>query len=104
MERSEFEQIFADRKKAHKDCMRMNNSLLILGPIASVLCGAIGVRYAFQNKPLVAFIEIFLCLYDAVVTYEAIVRRSRMKKDWLEFEACHRLLMECLDKRAESEA
>ena len=98
MERSEYERMYADRKKAYKDCMRMNNFLLILGPIIAGLCGANGVRYAFQDKPLLAFIEFFLCLYDFGVAYGAIVRRNRMKKDWAEFEAGYRAFMELLEE------
>ena len=92
--RAEIEQMFAECEKDHKNLMRVNNFLIVLGLLITPMCGLCGVWNAFSGKPFWSFVEFFLCLYDGVITYKAIGRRSSMKKDWAECEARHRFLME----------
>lgn len=92
--RAEIEQMFAECEQAHKDSVKLSRIAFVVGIIAVVLCGTVGVLQAFRGKPFWSFIEFFLCLVDAAMVRDTYKRRKEGDKDWAEFEARHRFLME----------
>lgn len=97
MDRAELEQIFAECKALHEESNKAYRWLLIVGPLAVVMCGIAGAILAIQGKPVLAFIEFFLCLFNGVILKRSIKRNEEHQADWAEVELNHKIMMNVLD-------
>lgn len=101
--RAEIERMFAECEEAHKDAVKLSRIAFIVGIIAVVLCGTAGVMQGLRGKPFWSFFEFFLCLVDAAMVRDNRKRHKESEKDWAEFEARHRFLMEHWEEIANHE-
>lgn len=101
--KAEIERLFAELEEAHKVSIKLHRLIMVVGPLAVILCGAMGVWKAWEGKPFWAFIEFFLCLFNANLLAKNIKEHKESEKDWAEFETRHRILMEHWEELTEHE-